>query len=73
MLGDIRDYMRAAPESVQDGTITFGGGGQARLSYGQLGGGSGYELVLQVEGRPPCAVRGGVSTGASSANECGRR
>lgn len=73
VLGSHRYYLRMVPEAVQDATITFSGSGPARLSYRQLGGGAGYELTLTVDGRAPCAVRGGDTAGASSANECGRR
>jgi type II secretory pathway pseudopilin PulG len=72
VLGQRRYYLRSVPESIQDGTVTFGSGGPARLSYRQVGGGKGYELTLTVDGRPPCVVRGG-DVGGSAANECGRR
>ena len=73
VLGELRYYMRQRPEPVQDGTVTWSGGGGAVLAYRQLGGGAGYELTLTVKDRPPCAVRGGNTAGESGVNDCGRR
>lgn len=73
VLGTKRYFLRSIPESVQDGSVAFNGAGPATLRYRQLNGGSGYELIVSVTNRPPCAVRGGNTTGASPMNECGRR
>lgn len=73
VLGSMRYYLRSVPESVQDGSVTFGPSGPARLSYSQLRGGAAYELVVTVDGRPPCAIRGGAAGAGSGIRECGRR
>ncbi len=72
VLGQRRYYLRSLPEAIENGSVTFNGSGGARLSYRQVGGGDGYELMLTIEGRPPCVVRGG-DAGPPSANACGRR
>lgn len=74
VLGEQRFYLRAVPEPVVDGTVSWTARGPVpQLAYRQLNGGSGYELTLTIEGRPPCAFRGGNDAGGSDAVPCSRR
>lgn len=57
--GESRPYLRRVPESIQDGSLAFARRGRARIWYSQLAGGRGYELRVDVEGRPACVIRGG--------------
>lgn len=68
--GEARPYLRRVPESIQDGSLAFATTGRARLWYRQLAGGRAYELRIDVEGRPPCAVRGGRSAARSAIADC---
>lgn len=70
--GEVRPYLRRVPESIQDGSVAFATTGRARIWYRQLAGGRGYELRVDVEGRPPCAIHGGrAAAPAGAIAECG--
>lgn len=73
LLGSTTPYLKTVPESVQDGSITFGTlASGPSITYTQLGGGTGYELVVTVPKRPTCSIRGGDTT-SSTLPECSRR
>lgn len=61
VLGAAHPYLRRVPESIQDGSVHFGTGGQsaATIQYRQVAGGRGYEFIVRVTGRPACSVPGG--------------
>lgn len=61
--GEEHPYLRRVPEPMQDGTLSFSSRGPARLDYRQTSGGRGFEILVSVAGRAPCAVRGGDARG----------
>lgn len=58
-------YLRRVPEAVQGGVVVIGarGGAPAGIVYRRSG--SGYEIIVDVLNRPPCALRGGGATGTT--------
>ncbi|MCW2928034.1 MAG: hypothetical protein JWM86_2002 [Thermoleophilia bacterium] len=70
--GDAHPYLRSVPEPVQDGRVSFDAAGPARLQYRSVSGGRGYELIVTVQDRDPCAIRGGESAGTTP-RTCARR
>lgn len=61
VLGQLKYYLRGVPEAIQDGSVTFGAAGPARLDYQQTGGGSGYVIVVTIQGSTPCVINGGAA------------
>lgn len=58
-------YLRRVPEAVQNGVVVIGPRGRAPAGIRYRRSGTGYEIIVDVANRPPCALRGGGATGTS--------
>lgn len=73
VLGEREYYLRRVPAAIQDGSIEFAASGTRSVWYQQLDVGRGYEITVRIDGREPCAMRGGSTIGASTLDECASR
>lgn len=58
-------YLRKVPEAVQSGIVVIGARGDAAAGLNYRTVGTGYEIVVDVRDRTPCALRGGGAAGVT--------
>jgi prepilin-type N-terminal cleavage/methylation domain-containing protein len=72
ILGQRKFYLKRTPEAVQDGIVTVGEAGPARIDYTMTGNGTGYVLTVTIEGKDaPCVINGGAAP--DTGNRCSKR
>lgn len=72
ILGQRKFYLKRTPEAVQDGIVTVGEAGPARIDYTMTGNGTGYVLTVTIEGEDaPCVINGGATP--DTGNRCSKR